>query len=204
VDPTIEKVRAFHGHLCPGVTIGVRVAQIALREIGPHSADSEVLAVVETAMCPVDAIQLLTGCTLGNGNLIYQDHGKSAFTFIRPAEGKAIRIVTRPSGWPPDSAERQELYRLIQAGTTTETQRRRYWELMEQRALAVLEVPEDQLFDVRVVAPEPPERNRVMKQTSCDACGEPVMISRVRQHQGRTLCIPCFELAQASGEAISH
>lgn len=41
---------AFHGHMCPGLAIGVRAAEVALREIGPHSADEEVVAVVETDM----------------------------------------------------------------------------------------------------------------------------------------------------------
>lgn len=50
MDPTIEQVKKFHGHLCPGLTIGVRAAQVALREIGPHSDDEQVVAVVETDM----------------------------------------------------------------------------------------------------------------------------------------------------------
>ncbi len=50
MDDTIDKVVAFHGHLCPGLTMGVRAAEVALREIGPHSADEEVVAIVETDM----------------------------------------------------------------------------------------------------------------------------------------------------------
>ncbi len=50
MDETIEKARAFHGHLCPSLTMGVRAARVALREIGPHSADEEVVAIVETDM----------------------------------------------------------------------------------------------------------------------------------------------------------
>jgi len=50
MDPTIESVRKFHGHMCPGLAIGIRAAQIALREIGPHSTDEEVVAIVETDM----------------------------------------------------------------------------------------------------------------------------------------------------------
>ncbi len=50
MDDIIGKAQAFHGHLCPGLTIGVRAAQIALREIGPHAQDEEVVAVVETDM----------------------------------------------------------------------------------------------------------------------------------------------------------
>ena len=70
MNDTVERAREFHGHLCAGLTIGIRASQIALREIGPHSADEEVVAIVETDMCAVDAIQLLTGCTFGKGNLI--------------------------------------------------------------------------------------------------------------------------------------
>ncbi len=46
----IEPVVKFHGHFCPGVSIGIRAAQIALREIGLHSKDEEVVAIVETDM----------------------------------------------------------------------------------------------------------------------------------------------------------
>ena len=40
----------FHGHMCPGLAVGVRAAEIALREIGPHAQDEEIVAVVETDM----------------------------------------------------------------------------------------------------------------------------------------------------------
>jgi formylmethanofuran dehydrogenase subunit E len=47
---TIKKVQEFHGHMCPGLAIGIRAAEVALKEIGPHSKDEEVVAVVETDM----------------------------------------------------------------------------------------------------------------------------------------------------------
>jgi len=50
MDDTLRKAIAFHGHLCPGLTMDVRVAQVALREIGPHAAGHEVTAIVETDM----------------------------------------------------------------------------------------------------------------------------------------------------------
>ncbi len=61
----IDNVVRFHGHMCPGLAIGIRAAEIALREIGPHAEDEEVIAIVETDMCAVDAIQYLVGCTFG-------------------------------------------------------------------------------------------------------------------------------------------
>lgn len=51
---------------------------IARREIGAHARDEEVVAAMEPDMCGVDAIQFLTGCTFGKGNLIDLDVGKNA------------------------------------------------------------------------------------------------------------------------------
>ncbi|MBW2580124.1 MAG: formylmethanofuran dehydrogenase, partial [Deltaproteobacteria bacterium] len=31
----IQKTVAFHGHMCPGLAIGIRAAEVALRDIGP-------------------------------------------------------------------------------------------------------------------------------------------------------------------------
>ena len=66
----IEQTIRFHGHSCPGLAIGMRVAELALNEFG-HAADEEVVAVVETDMCAVDAVQFLMGCTFGKGNLVH-------------------------------------------------------------------------------------------------------------------------------------
>jgi formylmethanofuran dehydrogenase subunit E len=46
----VEKVAEFHGHMCPGLAVGIRAAELALREIGPHSSDEEVVAIIETDM----------------------------------------------------------------------------------------------------------------------------------------------------------
>lgn len=66
-----EKAVEFHGHTCPGLTIGYRVAEIAMGELETiRSVDEELIAIVENDACGVDAIQVLTGCSLGKGNLI--------------------------------------------------------------------------------------------------------------------------------------
>lgn len=46
----VEAVAAFHGHMCPGLAMGIRAAELALRDIGPHAKDEEVVAIVETDM----------------------------------------------------------------------------------------------------------------------------------------------------------
>jgi formylmethanofuran dehydrogenase subunit E len=102
----IDRTVSFHGHWCPGLAGGIRAAEWALSELGARSEDEELVAVVETDMCGVDAIQYLTGCTFGKGNLVYRDYGKNAFTFYRRSDGKAARLVMRRFG---RDAEREEL-----------------------------------------------------------------------------------------------
>ena len=100
----VARTIAFHGHLCPGLTTGIRVAEVALREIGPHAEDEELVAVVETDSCGVDAIQYLLGCTFGKGNLIHLDHGQSVFTFSRRSDGKTLRVRATPRERKPQDA----------------------------------------------------------------------------------------------------
>lgn len=196
MDDDVLRARAFHGHLCPGLSLGVRVARIALRDIGTNSDAAEVLAIVETDLCPIDAIQALTGCTFGKGNLIHHDHGKSVFTFIRRSDGKALRIAARPDGWPPDHPDRQALFARVSTGAASPTERRRFAELQEQRSLALLEVPESQLFDIRSVSIEVPRRQRTLQALRCTACGETMSANHTRGTADRPLCIPCYTRAE--------
>jgi len=193
----IEGTIKFHGHSCPGLAIGIRAAEIALREIGPHSADEEVVAIVETDMCGVDAIQYLTGCTFGKGNLIHLDYGKNAFTFIRRSDGKAQRIVSRPDALGPPDPERQALFERVRSGAATEEEQARFSALHGQRVQQVLDAPEEALFEVREVEPRIPARARVMASLACEACGEMAMETRTRRFQGRTLCMPCFQALES-------
>lgn len=61
----------FHGHECPGLAIGFRAALIAKEKMEvSFSQDEEIVCITENDACGVDAIQVITGCTLGKGNLI--------------------------------------------------------------------------------------------------------------------------------------
>jgi len=86
-------VVVFHGHSCPGLALGYRAAMAALEELSlKHSEDEEIVCIVENDSCAVDAVQVITGCTFGKGNLIFKDYGKQVYTFIDRKAGRAIRI----------------------------------------------------------------------------------------------------------------
>lgn len=92
-----EKAVEFHGHICPGLASGYRAAQAALRALGAtgRAADEELVAIAETDACGVDAIQVVTGCTAGKGNLFFRDYGKHAYTIGRRSDGQAVRVVVK-------------------------------------------------------------------------------------------------------------
>lgn len=193
----LERAAAFHGHLCAGVALGVRAAQLALCELGPNEAGNSLYAVVETAMCAADGIQVVAGCTFGRGTLIHLDHGKNVFTFARRADGRALRLATRREGWPRDTEERKALQQRIEAGGAAPEERARYWELMEARALALMAVPDGQLFELREVEAPPLGGPRPMGIARCDACDEMVLASHVQRVGERGLCVPCATRAGA-------
>jgi len=81
----------FHGHSCPGTAIGFKIGEIVIEKFG-KSKDEEIVAIVENNSCSIDAIQFMTGCTFGKGNLIFKDYGKHVYTFIDRKTGESIRI----------------------------------------------------------------------------------------------------------------
>ena len=110
IDATID----FHGHNCPGLVIGIRVAELARHELDIHMT-SNGLCVTETDMCGVDAIQFLTGCSFGKGNLIHRDYGKSAFTFFNRDIQKGFRALFN-NNFAADVSDREErIDRLLEA-----------------------------------------------------------------------------------------
>jgi formylmethanofuran dehydrogenase subunit E len=188
----LERIVEFHGHMCPGLALGIHVAKIALREIGAHAQDEEVVATVETDMCAVDAIQFLTGCTFGKGNLIHRDLGKNAYTFWRRSDGKAIRISGRP-GVRRRDPEHQALFELLGVGEATPGERDRLWELHHERSAAILAMQPEELFTVVPVDDAPPRRARVHVSVECTSCGEETMETRIRLFRGNRLCPDCFD-----------
>ena len=70
----IEKSIRFHGHICPGLAIGVLAAKYLLEHDFNYSPNEEIVAVVENDNCSIDALQVLLGTTYGKGNLIHKDY----------------------------------------------------------------------------------------------------------------------------------
>ncbi len=199
---TVDSIVEFHGHMCPGLAMGIRAAEVALDELGAHSSDEEVVAIIENNLCGVDAVQFMTGCTFGKGNLVCLDHGKNAYTFVRRSDGRAVRVSSRAGGWGKDEDWDRRFAR-VRAGTATPDEAAGFPAMVQDWSRRILSGPIDDLYDVREVQVEAPQPARIHVSVDCAACGEATMETRIRRLDGRQLCIPCFERALAGTSPVA-
>ncbi|MEW6274415.1 MAG: FmdE family protein [Bacillota bacterium] len=187
-----EKAVEFHGHSCPGLATGYRAAQIALRELAKtRAADEELVAIVENDACGVDAVQVLTGCTLGKGNLLFRDYGKHVFTFICRNSGRAVRIAVKGGAWRQGGEDSRELREKVMSGAAAPEEEELFRRRREERIHHILEAPEEEFCTVQHISVELPPKARIFPSVTCAFCGEPVAEVRARVREGKFACIPC-------------
>ncbi len=189
----LQEAIQFHGHMCPGLAIGYRAAKAAQAHLDvERPKDEELVAIVESDGCGVDAIQFLLGCTLGKGNLIYRDHGKQVYTLICRQKGRSVRVAAKP-GHFRRTPEQEAIFQKVLNGQATEEEEAAFRAFQKKRVDELLAADEDALFNIQEIAPDVPSRARIFKSVPCAFCGEDVMEPRARMRDGKVACIPCSE-----------
>lgn len=188
----IEKTISFHGHLCPGLVIGMRAAEIAIKRLGPPPK-ADLIAIVETDMCGVDAIQFITGCTFGKGNLIHKDYGKMAFTFYDRNKNKGFRAILKPEISGIIGKEINRLNKKLRNGIATKGEKKRLEGLRRLLIDKYMDVELEKMFEITKPLYPIPKPAHILQSLKCEDCGEMTMESRTRRLDGKILCIPCFE-----------
>ena len=172
-----DKCKAFHGHECGGLTIGYKAALYAIKLLDlktdetAHnnsciSSDEQVVCISENDACGVDAIQVIMGCSVGKGNLLFHMRGKQAFSFYNRINGKSVRLVLKPK---PEGMTRGESFS--------------YYQNLEPEAM----------FDVKETTISLPEQARIFQSVKCSCCGETASENMVRLSEGKMLCLDCYE-----------
>lgn len=162
-----DKAAAFHGHVCGGLTIGYQAAIYAIKLLDlDFSEDEEVVCITENDACGVDAIQVVLGCSVGKGNLLFHMRGKQAFSFYNRKTGKSVRLVLKPR---PHEMTREESFAYYQ-----ECQ------------------PED-MFDVKETTIKLPEEARIFNSAPCECCGEVTGEKWLRLSGGKKVCLDCYQ-----------
>lgn len=162
-----EKCVEFHGHVCGGLAIGYKAALYAIELLGlTFSEDEEVVCISENDACGVDAVQVVLGCSVGKGNLLFHMRGKQAFSFYNRTDGKSVRLVLKPK--PREMARGESLA---------------YYQGCR---------PED-MFDVKETSIALPESARIFESYVCECCGESTGANWIRISGGKKLCLDCYQ-----------
>lgn len=167
----LEKAKAFHGDVCPGIVMGTRMTIAGMRELSmnPMEKNHDLIVYVEIDRCATDAIQAITGVTLGHRTLKHRDYGKFAATFVDSKSGKAVRIAAIPK-----KGEQEPDFRAIAQKLAT--------------------VPESDLFTIQKVRVNIPDEDMPGLPTHkefCSTCGEQILDSREVNTNGLIQCKDC-------------
>jgi formylmethanofuran dehydrogenase subunit E len=183
----------FHGHICPGLAIGFYASHIAMRWMASEkSPGDETYAIIESCGCGADAVQAITGCTTGKGNLIIHDNGKQVYTLGIRGRPQAIRIALRPE-YAVDRLDPalQELSEKVSAGKASGDEIGELRHRIESVCRAILESPGETVFDVRAVTAVEPPRQGMTATVTCQKCGEPVALGRAKKAGSGHVCSSC-------------
>ena len=157
---------AFHGHECGGLTIGYKAALYAIDLLElEFSDDEQVVCIAENDACGLDAIQVMLGCSIGKGNLLFHMRGKSAYSFYNRKTGRSVRLVLKPR----PSMTKEESFAYYQACA-----------------------PED-MFEVKQTTIAVPEKARLFNSFVCDCCGEVAGANWIRLAGDKKLCMDCYQ-----------
>jgi len=177
----LDESTKIHGHICAGQVIGVRMSMLGLELIGiddPKGADRKKLYVlVEIDRCATDAIQSVTGCSLGKRSMRWMDFGIMAATFVNLETGRAVRITARE--------ESRELSKKYSPEIENKYQR-------QLEAYKIM--PLEELFSVQWVEVELKECDmpgRPVRRVQCVRCHDWVQDCREVEEDGRILCRAC-------------
>jgi len=177
----LDKSVKVHGHLCPGQVLGVRMSMLGLREIGIEDPTEKhrksIMVFVEMDRCATDAVQSVTGCSLGHRTMKFLDYGKMAVTFLNLKTGKAVRVIAREESRQMAKEYFPEIENKYEA---------------QFKAYKIM--PDNELFDVMEVHVKvKPEDmpGKPLRRIRCDSCGEHVQDMREIHTEGKVLCRPC-------------
>jgi formylmethanofuran dehydrogenase subunit E len=138
-----------------------------------RAEDEEIVSIIENDACGVDALQCVTGCTFGKGNLLFRDYGKHVYTIYSRTTRSGIRVVFLEKNVPQDIKEDREKF-----------------------AEWILTAPQEKILALTAVSVAEPEPAEIRDTVLCSICHEAVMESRLKNLEGQSVCIPCFEKHQ--------
>lgn len=164
----LAKAKELHGDICPGLVLGTRLSLAGMKALSldPAKRNRDLIVFVEVDRCMADAVQAVTGRSLGHRNLKYVDYGKFAAVLYDSSSHRAVRVS-------PRRESEGDVGDIIE-----------YWKTAPEEGLVRIEEVE-----VEVEADDLPGKPR--SRVPCTKCGEIIFDNRVVSVGGKPLCRAC-------------
>jgi formylmethanofuran dehydrogenase subunit E len=169
-DVYLKKAGDLHGHICTGIALGMKISLAAMKHLGlkPGERHKNLIVYTEIDRCMTDAVQTITGCSLGHRSLKHVDYGKFAATFVNLDTGKAVRGTVKEHFSNEETIEKtlEKLARIPDIELVT-------------------------LEEVTINIPETDLPGQPVRKAVCANCGERIMDGREVKKGDKTLCRGC-------------
>lgn len=184
----------FHGHQCPFMPIGYRMAAVAMQKLDiERCKDHEMHVLSEMGVghpqgCMQDGIMAATSATFGKGMMEKLHYGKVAATFWYPGKG-GVRVALKNEFQDKLAPHEFFVYRKkgIEPSQIPGNVRQDIIDI-------VLNASIEELFNIEML-PDfvyTPVKGSFAKE-KCEVCGEYVFERYLRVKDGKKVCIPCAE-----------
>lgn len=175
----LELAVMLHGHLAPGLALGVRMSRVAMARLGMKKGSRKYLGIAETSRCLSDAMQATTGCTMGHANAVIQDYGKLALTLARVDTKEGVRVALRENSRRYSALMRKWMLREGKLSKDEE----------KELGMELMELPEEYLdvSEVKINLESDFDNSGIVK---CEECGE-LIPKGIAVIEDKILCRGC-------------
>lgn len=172
ITPFLEKAEQYHGHICSGQVLGIRMSLLALKllDLTPEDDLRDLVIFLETDRCVADAAYVVTGVTLGRRRVKVYSYGKTAMSFLDLKTGRAVRVCVSTADRPSHHAPKEEQISFWEKYADSDIFS---WQYVH------IDLPEEEL-------PGPP-----VSVLTCAACGEDVLDRKEILKDGKAYCRAC-------------
>ncbi len=191
-DALVGEAAKLRGHLCVGLPLGVKMGLEGLRLLKMEAPEerANLMVIVENNKCPVDGIQVATGCSAGSRRLRVLDYGKSAAVFLDGTTGMGFRVATKRD-LPRRARDLAVRDGLLKEGEEVEPRSHLDRKVSKN---AFMKMKPEELFDVErvtMVGAAPFLSRMKVPNVPCAECGDEIMDGKEIVVNGMPLCGPC-------------
>ena len=131
------KAAELHGHICPGLALGIMGATRVMQQLYSQEKDSrDYTLIAEMQNCPVDGVLFITGCTPGTKRFIQRNPENMCF-YVLDKTGKGWKVSYKENN-------REYMNHNLPAGLSP-----------AEKGIALLTLDPEQLFSVEEIQETP-------------------------------------------------